>query len=386
MIKKVSKAIFGILFFFVMSLFLCTANEKNLIIHTVSIVDGASIPSKVHVISADHNKTFPTQGTLETSVLEDKIKIKIESEKFEIVEFDYSTADKPNSVLTVALRPTSAFSGIVKNGATDQPVEGVTISLVHNGKNIDCKTESDGTYKVELPGGFYNLTAKFNSYDDFTQNYMITPGEELTEVIYILPKDKTKVSFSAYKSYNFEGRRTGHVAGYSQGLHAIIKKNADGTYRIWQDYGSETLKGTVTLFGNDDVAWMVENGIKTQLPNEAIYANKILIKANEEFMDLLNSLRSNPTSKITNLGVEAVNGVDCDKIRIVRDTKANWVGFYDCDITLWVMKGGKLAGMPTKMKGKISGRDEHHFYFDLDVDCSVTDVGSTFKIAEFEQK
>jgi hypothetical protein len=50
------------------------------------------------------------------------------------------------------------------------------------------------------------------------------------------------------------------------------------------------------------------------------------------------------------------------------------------------MKGGKLAGMPTKMSGNISGRDEHYFYFDLDVVCSVTDVGSSFVIPELEKK
>ncbi|NTU61207.1 MAG: hypothetical protein HGA95_02610, partial [Caldiserica bacterium] len=254
------------------------------------------------------------------------------------------------------------------------------------GKVYECSTDSDGNYNIKVPVGLYNLKTDSETYDVYSWNYMLSPGNTLSELIYLLPKDKTKVSFSSYKSYSFQGKRQGHVAGYSQGIHAIIKKNPDGTYRIWQDYGANSHKGTCTIYGNDKNAWMIENGVTTELPNEAVYANKLLIRANEDFMDLLNNLRSKSGVRITNQGSEAVNGVDCEKIRVVKDTKANWVGYYDCDMTLWVMKGGKLAGMPTKMSGKISGRDEHYFYFDLDVECSITDVGSTFIIPELEKK
>jgi hypothetical protein len=233
--------------------------------------------------------------------------------------------------------------------------------------------------------GFYRLKTESDVYDPYTFGYMLSPGEMISEEINLIPKDKTKVSFSDYKSYSFEGKRIGHVAGFSQGVHALIKKNEDGTYRIWQDYGANDVKGTCTIVGDKEKVWYIENGVKTELPREAVYANALLLKANEQFMDLVNSMRSKPGIKVASLGLEAKNGVECEKIRVVRDTKATWVGFYDCDITLWVMKGGNLAGMPTYMKGKIFGRDEHFFYFELDVDCSVTDVGSKFDIPELKQ-
>lgn len=381
MVKFVSKLVFAPLFFISFFMFFGTSNQQNIIITTVSTVDGSKIPSSIHIVT-DTNHTFRSNGTLEAMTENRKFKIRIESEYFQTEEFDFSVTDPPNSVITVGLRPTTGMAGQIKNGATDAPIPGIRLKLERHGKIFECTTDDSGNYSISVPVGLYSLSTDSQSYDQYRWNYMLAPGKMLSELIYLLPRDKTKVSFTSYKSYSFQGKRLGHVAGFSQGINAVIKKNANGTYRIWQDYGANSHKGTCTIYGNPQKAWLFENGVTTELPREAIYANRLIIKANEEFMDLLNSLRSKSGVRITNLGIEAVNGVDCDKVRVVKDTKANWVGFYDCDITLWIMKGGKLAGMPTKMSGKISGRDEHYFYFDLDVECSVTDVGSSFVIPE----
>lgn len=385
MVKHISKLIFAPLFFILVLLLFGTSNERSLIITTLSTVDGTKIPSSIHLV-ADTNHTYQSFGTLEAMTPHQKLKIRIESQSYQTEEFDFSVTDPPNSIITVGLRPTTGMAGQVRNGATDTPIPGIKVRLSRQGKTFECVTDDEGKYTINVPVGLYDLSTESQSYDEYNWNYMLAPGKMLSELIYLLPKDKSKVSFTSYKSYSFQGKRLGHVAGFSQGLNAIIKKNSDGTYRIWQDYGANSQKGTCTIYGNPQKAWLFENGTTTELPREAIYANNLLIKANEEFMDLLNSLRSKSGVRIVSHGVEAVNGVDCDKIQVIKDTKANWIGFYDCDITLWIMKGGKLAGMPTKMSGNISGRDEHYFYFDLDVECSVTDVGSSFVIPELENK
>ncbi|MBP7733641.1 MAG: carboxypeptidase regulatory-like domain-containing protein [Caldisericia bacterium] len=383
--KSVCKLIFAPLFFVAFLLLMSTTNEISVIITTINTVNGKQISSSVHLI-ADTNHTYKSNGVLETTTPHRKLKVRIESEFYEPEEFDFVVSDGPNSVVTVGLRPTTGITGQVRNGATDTPIPDIKIKLERQGKVYECSTDQNGNYNFKVPVGLYNLKTDSPNYDVYNWNYMLAPGNTLSELIYLLPKDKTTVSFSSYKSYSFQGKRQGHVAGYSQGISAIIKKNANGTYRIWQDYGANGSKGTCTIYGNSRQAWLLEDGKTTPMSAEAVYANKLLIKANEDFMDLLNSLRSKSGVRVTKQGSEAVNGVDCEKIRVVKDTKANWVGYYDCDITFWVMKGGKLAGMPTKMSGNISGRDEHYFYFDLDVECSITDVGSKFVIPELERK
>lgn len=380
--KFVSKIIFGVFFLAVLFMFLGTAHERGLIVRTISILDGSLVPADVHLVAQNHNNTLHSPGACETQTAEASLKILVESKEFETVEFDYASDGTAFSTVTVAMLPKTGIYGVVKHGVSDSPIPNVKVIIERNGKTHESTTNENGEYEIVAPMGFYRLKTISDVYDSYESSYMLSPGEMVSELINLIPKDKTKVSFSDYRSYNFEGKRIGHVAGYSQGIHAVIKKNSDGTYRIWQDYGAVDTKGTCTIVGNNDKAWYIENGVKTELPHEAIYANEILIKSNEQFMDLLNGLRSQPGVKITTLGIEAKNGVDCDKIKVVRDTKATWVGFYDCDITLWVMKRGKLAGMPTFMKGKVSGRDEHHFYFELDVECSVTDVGSQFPVPE----
>ena len=380
--KFVCKIIFGVLFLAVLFMFLGTAHQRGLIVRTINILDGSLVPADVHLIAQNHNDTFHSPGVCETQTTEIALKVKIESKEFEAVEFDFASDGTAFSTLTVAMTPKTGIYGVVRHGVSDTPIPNVKVVIEHDGKTHETTTNENGEYEIVAPMGFYKLKTTSDVYDTYESSYMLSPGEMISELINLIPKDKTKVSFSDYKSYNFEGRRLGHVAGYSQGIHAIIKKNADGTYRIWQDYGAVDSKGTCTIVGNREKTWYIENGVKTEMSHEAVYANEILIKSNEQFMDLLNSLRSQSGVKITTLGVEAINGVDCDKIRVVRDSKATWVGFYDCDITFWVMKHGKLAGMPTFMKGKVSGRDEHHFYFELDVECSITDVGSEFPIQE----
>lgn len=380
--KFVCKIIFGVLFLAVLFMFLGTAHQRGLIVRTINILDGTLVPADVHLIAQNHNDTFHSPGACETQTADIALKVRVESKEFETVEFDFASDGTAFSTVTVAMTPKTGIYGVVRHGVSDTPIPNVKIAIEHDGKTHVTTTNENGEYEIVAPMGFYKLKTTSDIYDTYESSYMLSPGEMISELINLIPKDKTKVSFSDYKSYNFEGRRLGHVAGYSQGIHAIIKKNADGTYRIWQDYGAVDSKGTCTIVGNREKTWYIENGVKTEMSHEAVYANEILIKSNEQFMDLLNSLRSQSGVKITTLGVEAINGVGCDKIRVVRDTKATWVGFYDCDITFWVMKRGKLAGMPTFMKGKVSGRDEHHFYFELDVECSITDVGSEFPIQE----
>lgn len=383
--KSVCKLIFAPIFFVTFLLLMSTSNEKTLVITTINTVDGKPVPSIVHLI-AETNHTYKSNGLLEAKTQHEKLRIKIESEYYQPEEFDFVVTDEPNSVLVIGLRPITGMTGQVKNGATDAPIPNIKIELEGQGKVYECSTDQNGNYNFKVPVGLYNLKTDSPNYDIYNWNYMLAPGNSLSELIYLLPKDKTTVSFSSYKSYSFQGKRDGHVAGYSQGVNAIIKKNADGTYRIWQDYGANGSKGTCTIYGNSQQAWLFEDGKTSQMSAETVYANKLVIKANEDFMDLLNSLRTKSGVRITKLGSEVVNGVDCEKIRVVKDTKANWVGYYDCNITFWVMKGGKLAGMPTKMSGNISGRDEHYFYFDLNIECSITDVGSTFIIPELEKK
>lgn len=380
--KFVCKVIFGVLFLAILFMFLGTAHQRGLIVRTINILDGTLVPADVHLIAQNHNDTFHSPGACETQTADIALKVRVESKEFETVEFDFASDGTAFSTVTVAMTPKTGIYGVVRHGVSDTPIPNVKIAIEHDGKTHVTTTNENGEYEIVAPMGFYKLKTTSDVYDTYESSYMLSPGEMISELINLIPKDKTKVSFSDYKSYNFEGRRLGHVAGYSQGIHAIIKKNADGTYRIWQDYGAVDSKGTCTIVGNREKTWYIENGVKTEMSHEAVYANEILIKSNEQFMDLLNSLRSQSGVKITTLGVEAINGVGCDKIRVVRDTKATWVGFYDCDITFWVMKRGKLAGMPTFMKGKVSGRDEHHFYFELDVECSITDVGSEFPIQE----
>jgi hypothetical protein len=374
------------LFLIVLFLFVSTAHEKSIQVNTIDSSSGIDVPASIHFVTTVHNDTLESYGTLQTTTHDSQAKVKIIAQNYEPIEFDLNLSKKPNHFVTVSMRKLATISGQIRNGATDKAISDIKVVLERDGQKFEGTSDMDGYYSVSLPAGFYNLATQSSIHESYKCDYLFSPGEEMSEQIHLLPKDKTKISFSEYKSYSFKGTRMGHVAGYSQGINAVIKKNADGTYRIWQDFGANSLKGTCTIYGNDEKAWLSENDTVTELPHEAVYANRLLIKANEDFMNLLNGLRSNPDVKTTLLGVEAVNGVDCDKIRLVKDSKANWKGFYDCDATLWIMKAGKLSGMPTRMQGNISGRDEHFFYFDIDFDCSVTDVGETFAIPELERK
>ncbi len=171
------------------------------------------------------------------------------------------------SCLTVLGQTTGRLNGVVRSVA-GAPVAGVTV-VATNQVTRDrrrTKTQSDGTYSLQLDAGAYRLTldrphvAQFDkdkNYGDFAivradalENVIIEPGKETIIDIAIAPSptgptpspqsretsDRWRVTFPEYDRYVYRGAR-GRDIPFKRG-------------RWWDPYNQSVLKGDYPIKGD----------------------------------------------------------------------------------------------------------------------------------------
>jgi len=384
--KRVSRILVGTVVLGIFLVLLSRQMPVNVVLNVISTFDGSEVHASVEIIEDDVvSSVMETNSTIDFETLPKQLTFVVGAEGFNKSTSQVWINTDFEQEITISLKPIGMLWGYVRHAASNSPLESIEVLLFKDGATERYPTDERGIYVFYVSGGKYQLNIDNDTFHSIRKALFIEPGSEFIQSLSLMPKDVKTVSFSDYSSYSCNGWRKGKIAYYPQALDVIIKKNTDGKASIYQSYDSSWQKGKSLIVVDRFDAWIAEgiNAVPEKFvkqSKEFAIASNMLIKTNEELLDHINWLRFADYAQVTNLGEETVNNTLCDKIHVFVNDPGSPIGWVDFDVNLWVMKEGKLIGMPTRVAGKTRGRDEAGHYFELNLDLSVTDVGNTFDI------
>ena len=358
--------------------------ESSVTINIISSFDGSSLSAEILMESES--------GDQHTLTTESPVTAKLKSSKYEVTVT--SKGSKPISTsifldsshrheLTFTLNPVGLFWGYVRSSINMQLLPGIKVTLSGTDVDMETVTDSDGHFSFSVSGGKLKLTAESDEYNYYENEYYMYPGSEFIESLTLMPTDLSSVHIWGLNSYSMHGRRYGKIAYYSDSTYIKMKKNFKGQYLIEQSYTTSGSVGKSLIFLDGEKAWMAEG--KDSIPEEMIlqtrefaHATRLLARTNEDLLDYINQLRFTDYAEVTVSGEELINNVLCDVYHVYVNDPGSWMGWADFDFDIYVMKKGRLPGLPTRAVGQIKGRDEMGHAFSMSVDLSLTDIGREF--------
>ncbi len=382
--KKKLITLIIVIVFILFNILLSQEHQVMIDFNVIDVFDGSSISADITMESIEKDiYTYKTNSRLITQILPGGYNIKVEAENHKPLNSFLSIDNSFSHDVTISMHPIGVFWGYVRNSITMKPIENVSMTLQKGDKIDETKTDKNGYYSFHVTSGKYSLETNHKEYKEYKKDYYVDPGLEFIESINLIQTDVSKVLISDYASYSISGNRNGKVARYADSTYLKIKKNLDGQYLLEQSYVADGRSGkNLILFDGKD-AWIAEG--EEFIPEEFVKqtpefaeATKLLIKTNEDFMDYINQLRFEDYAEVTILGEETINNILCDKIHVYVNDPGSWIGWVDFDVDIYVMKTGKLRGLPTKIVGITKGSDEVGHRFKLNLDLSITDVGNSF--------
>ncbi len=105
-----------------------------------------------------------------------------------------------------AQEPTGTISGRVTDGATQQPLSGVTVTVGNRG----ALTQADGRYVVTVPAGAYTLRTRMIGYAVVTRPVTVMGGQT---VVVDLPLTAQAVSLAEVVVTGYGEQRAGNITG-----------------------------------------------------------------------------------------------------------------------------------------------------------------------------
>jgi Carboxypeptidase regulatory-like domain len=385
--KKVSR---WIVYLLVLICFIVLMSEIHPVVVNLNVInsfDGSPISANIVLeSSSDEYTQVETHSMLTLDLKPDGYNIKATSVNFRPTNSFVRINSGFIHNITISLRPVGSFRGYIRHSASMKPISGITVVLTGRELNLTTTTNEDGHYFFEdITSGQYNLKTNSDTYQSFEKDYYVDAEDGFIESITLLPIDISTVHISDFNSYSISGNRNGKVAYYSDSTYVKIKKGLNGKYLIEQSFNASGSTGKSLILLDGEKAWIAEG--KEKIPDEMKLqtrefdeATRLLIKTNEELLDYINQLRFTDYAEVTTVGEEIVNNVLCDKIRIYVNDPGIWIGWVDFDVHIYVMKTGKLAGLPTKITGRMKGSDEVGHRFQMNIDMSITDVGGEFEL------
>lgn len=358
--------------------------ETSVTINVLSSFDGSPLSAEVTLESSKGEyHTLTTESPISVKLKPSRYQVKVTSKGSEPINAFVFLDSSSSHELTFMLNPIGLFWGYARNSINMQLLPGIKIRLT--GKNIDMETmtENDGHFSFSVAGGKLKLTAESDEYAYYENEYYMYPGSEFIESLTLMPRDISSIHIWDFNSYSIHGRRYGKIAYYPDSTYIKLKKNFRGQYLIEQSYTTSGSVGKSLIYLDGEKAWMAEG--KDTIPDEMklqtrefAHVTRLLVKTNEDLLDYINQLRFTDYAQVTITDEEIANSVLCDKYHIYVNDPGSWMGWVDFEFDLYVMKEGRLVGLPTKAVGEIKGRDETGHAFTMNVDISITDIGREF--------
>lgn len=385
--KAITRATLGIILPLAIIAYLSNISPEDVYLRVCSVVDGKEVCCDITLVDRGGKKTkIKSDGSDAVKLPVGQYQVSVESPGFEEISAIIDVSQSSHQHVNFGVIQQGQMFGRLLNGATLKPITGLEVRMEGKEGKFFSRSDLDGVFSITVPPGQYTLFIDNPMVNGYSSSYFFSTGQRISEEIYLLPANLSGIKLSDYYSYSLSAKRKGHVAGFPQDFLVRIDRNNDGTAVMRQSFTANDYGGELTFVYNGDQVWWSEGNDYKVFNPEGVQAAIKAMKVNEDLFDFLNETSTDRRfSKTTNRGIEKANGVLCDKTDVSYADFDNWMGNNIFEYTTWTMKEGKLRGMPTRIAGKMSGRDEQYHSYNIQFDISVTDVGKQFKIPEIKK-